>query len=169
MFLKVIFTSNFNPRGPNVSQIIHHHFNLIKNSPFLILVANKGYPNFKDLLVCGDPYNLKHDLTDIALHDYKPCSKKYYSYNNFAASQLYPISNAIIRKYYFHQGNTYTAPNVAFMAYCRKCKEQGVESTITWKPRLHNSKSHITKNSHACKTVTHLLINIVMRKYLSGI
>ena len=33
------------------------------------------------------------------------------------------------------------------MAYCKKCKEQGVWSKISWKPRLHNYKSHIKKIS----------------------
>ena len=52
---KVIFTSTFNPRGPNVSQIINRHLHLIKNSLFLhnifpdgfILVANKFCQNPK--------------------------------------------------------------------------------------------------------------------------
>ena len=73
---KVIFTLIFNPRGPNVSQIINRHLHLIKNSPFLhnifpdgfTLVANKHCPNLKDILVCGHPYNIKHDLTDIVAH-----------------------------------------------------------------------------------------------------
>ena len=175
--MKLIFTSDFNPRGTNVSQIIHHHFHLIKNSSFLhiilldgsILVANKGCPNFKTLLVCCDWYNVKHDLTDIVPHDYKPCSKKCDSFDNFVASQSYLISNATEREYYFHWDSTCSKPNVAYMAYCRKCIEQGVGSTISWKPRLHNCKSHIKKKVHSCKIVTHLLMNVVMRKYLLGI
>ena len=81
---KVICTSTFNPRNPNVSQIINSHLYLIKNSPFLqnvfsdgsILSANKCCQNLKDLLVRGDPYNIKHDLTDIVPRHYKPCGKK---------------------------------------------------------------------------------------------
>ena len=73
---KVIFTLIFNPRGPNVSQIINRHLHLIKNSPFLhnifpdgsILVAKKRCQSLKDLLVRSDPYNIKHDLTDIIPH-----------------------------------------------------------------------------------------------------
>ena len=46
---KAIFTLTFNPQGPNVSQIINRHLNLIKNLPFLhnifpdgsIILANK--------------------------------------------------------------------------------------------------------------------------------
>ena len=103
---KVMFLSTFNPRGPNVSQIINHQFSLIKNSLFphnilsdgSILVANKGCPNVKDLLVRGDPYNIKHDLPDFVPHKYKPCSKKCDLHD--AASQSYLISNATGRKHY---------------------------------------------------------------------
>ena len=99
---KVIFTSTFNPRDPNVSQIINRHLHLIKNSPFChnifpdysTLVANKRCQNLKDLLVRCDPYNVKHDLTDIIPHQYKPYGKKCDSCDNFAASQSSVISNA---------------------------------------------------------------------------
>ena len=92
---KVIFTSTFNPRCPNMSQIINRPLHLIKNSPFLhnifpdgsILVADKRCQKLKDLLVRGDPYNIKHDLTDIIPHQYKPCGKKCDSCDNFVASQ----------------------------------------------------------------------------------
>ena len=71
---RVIFTSTFNPRGLNVSQIIIRRLNLIKNSLFhhnifpdgSIVVASKHCENVQDLLVCGDRYNIiniKHDLT----------------------------------------------------------------------------------------------------------
>ena len=86
----------FNPRGPNVSQIINNHLHLIKNSPFLhnifsdgsILVANKRCQNLKDLLVRGDRCNKKHDLSDIVPHQYKPCGKKCDACDNFAASDF---------------------------------------------------------------------------------
>ena len=43
------------------------------------------------------------------------------------------------------------------MAYCKKCEKQGVGSTISWKPRLHNYKSHIKKNVRSCKIATHFI------------
>ena len=43
------------------------------------------------------------------------------------------------------------------MAYCKKCKKQGVVPTISWKPRLRNYKSHIKNNIHSCKTATHFI------------
>ena len=64
---KLTFTSSFNPRGPNESQIINRHLHLIKNSPFLynifpngsLLVTNKRCQKLKNLYVCGDPYSIK--------------------------------------------------------------------------------------------------------------
>ena len=120
---KVLFTSTFNPQGPSVSQIINRQLHLIKNSPFLhnispdgsILVANKRCQNFEDLLVCGDPYNIKHDLTDIVPHQHKQ------SYDNFVASQSYVISDATGRKYYILRDSTCSTPNVVYVAHCKKC------------------------------------------------
>ena len=43
------------------------------------------------------------------------------------------------------------------MAYCKKCKKQGVGSTISWKPRLHNYKSYIKKNVHSRKIATRFI------------
>ena len=148
-----------------MSQSINRHLDLIKNSPFLhnifpdgsILVANKRCQNLRDLLVRGDPYNIKHDLTDIVPHQYTPCGKKCDSCDNFVASQSYVISNATGIKYYIRPDSTCSTPNVVYMAYCKKCKKQGVGSTISWKPRLRNYKSHIKKNVPSCKIATHFI------------
>ena len=80
--------------------------NLIKNSPFLhtffpdgsILVANKRCQNLKDLLVYGNPYNIKHDLTDIVPHQCKPCGEKCDSCDNFFVSQSYVTIKVISRR-----------------------------------------------------------------------
>ena len=90
-----------------MSQIINRHLHLIKNSLLLHnifpvgskLVANKRCQNLKDLLVRGDSYNIKLDLTDIVSHQNKPYDKKCDSCNNFVASQSYEISNATGRNY----------------------------------------------------------------------
>ena len=87
-----------------MSQVINCHLHLVKNSPFLhnifqdgsILVSNKHFKNLKDLLVLGDPYNIKHNLTDIARYQYK--HEVSYSCDNFFASQSYVISSATGRK-----------------------------------------------------------------------
>ena len=91
-----------------MSQIINRLLYIIKNSPFLhstfpddcILVANKPCQNFKDLLALGDPYNIKHDLTDAVPHQYKPCSKKCDWYEDFVIAIYFGIAIAVHKMLY---------------------------------------------------------------------
>ena len=43
------------------------------------------------------------------------------------------------------------------MAYCTKCGEQGTGSTVSWKHRLSNYKSHIKQSTHYCEIVKHFI------------
>ena len=164
-----------------MSQIINRHLHLIKNSPFLhnlfpedsTLVANKRCQNLKNLLIRGHPYNIKHDLTDIVSHQNKPCGKKYDSFDNFIANQSYVISNATGRNYYIRRDSTLCAPNVVYIAYCKKCKNQRAGTTLSWKQRLRNYKSHIKKNVPSCRIVTHFIVECcdeeISFKYLASV
>ena len=67
------------------------------------------------------------------------------------------ISSATGRKYYIHRDSTCSTPNVAYKTYCKKCKNQGVGSTISWKLRLHYYNSHIKKNVRFSKITTHFI------------
>ena len=138
--------------------------------PYLLLI------NLKNVLVRGDAYNIKHDLTDIVPHQYKPCGKKCYSCDNFVASQPYVTSITTGRKYYIRRDSTCSTPNVIYMTNCKNCKRQNVGSTISWKSRLRNYKnisgnykSHTKKNVRSCKIVTHFMMNVVMKKCFSSI
>ena len=75
-------------------------------------------------------------MTDTVPHQYKPCGKKCDSLDNFVNFQSYVISDATERKYYIRRNSTLSIPNVVYMIYCKKCKKQGVGSTISRKPRL---------------------------------
>ena len=59
---------------------------------------------------------------------------------------------------------------IIYLAYCTKCGEQGTGSTVSWKPRLSNYKSHIKQSVHSCKIVKHFIEKcndpIVPFKYL---
>ena len=67
------------------------------------------------------------------------------------------ISNATGRKYYIHWDSTCFTPNVVYKAYCKKSKNQGVGSTISWKLRLRYCNSDIKKNVRFCKITTHFI------------
>ena len=40
-----------------------------------------------------------------------------------------------------------------YIAYFKKCNEEGVASTTSWKPRLCNFKSHIKKNIRSYRSI----------------
>ena len=121
---KVIFSSVFNPRGPDISGIIKRNFHLLKNTPNLnklfqkgsILVANKRAENLKQLLVRGDPYNIKDDLLNKRKHGYKKCGKKCDSCNNFVDEATFVKSHATSRKFYLNRDSNCTTPNIIYMA-----------------------------------------------------
>ena len=50
---------------------------------------------------------------------------------------------------------------VFYVAYCVRCGKQGVGSTVSWKPRLANYKSHIKKRVASCKIVRHFIEDCV--------
>ena len=81
---KIICSTKFNPRGPNVTKIIKDNFHLLQSNKILkvlfpensILLGSKRETNLKDLLLRTDPHNIKKDLLDNTKHGYKSCKKK---------------------------------------------------------------------------------------------
>ena len=63
----VIFTTQYNPLGPNINSIIKKHLPIITDNPNLVemfpkdsmFCAYKRFPNLKDLMVRADPYSTK--------------------------------------------------------------------------------------------------------------
>ena len=66
-----IVSTKFNPRGPDVKEIINRHLNILESNTEInkllprntILVANKREENLKELLVRGDPYSINPNST----------------------------------------------------------------------------------------------------------
>ena len=67
------------------------------------------------------------------------------------------ISNATGKKYAIRKSITCKAKFVVNVAYCVKCRSQGVGSSILWRPRLRNYKSHISKKVYTCNIVKHFI------------
>ena len=61
------------------------------------------------------------------------------------------------RMFKIRRGNSCQTENVIYVAYCLNCQKQGVGSTVSWKPRLRNYKSHIKENVKSCKIVRHFI------------
>ena len=55
------------------------------------------------------------------------------------------------------QSCTEFSKNVIYIAFCLNCLKQGVGSTVDWKPRLRNYKSHIKKKVRSCSIVNHFI------------
>ena len=80
----VIFSAEFHPLDPNVSEIINKHKHLLETDDTLkqlfpknsIIVTNKRGRNLQDLLTRANPYNIKSDLLDLNVHGYKKMQQK---------------------------------------------------------------------------------------------
>ena len=108
----------------------------------------------------SDPYNIKDDQQLKEDRVYSKCSyKNCDSYNNFVDETTYAECNATGRKYKIRRDTSCSSKNVIYVAYCIKCRKKGVGSTISWKPRLSNYKTHIKKRKLTCRTVKHFIEN----------
>ena len=159
----VLFSTEFNPHGPNVSEIIKNHKHLLENDDTLKQlfpknsnsVANTRERNWQELLTRADPYNIKSYLLDLNIHGYKKHGEKCNSCNNFVDLTSFVISKATEWKYWIRRYSICTTKNVIYMAYYTKCVEQETGSTVSWKPRLSYYKSYIKQSVHCCKIVKH--------------
>ena len=69
------------------------------------------------------------------MHTYVPRNEQCDSCTNFVVAE----SGFATRRIY--------TKNVIYIAFCLNSLKQGVGSTVDWKPRLRNYKSHIKKRS----------------------
>ena len=122
--------------------------NLSYYSPFYLLqeydfFENKRENNLEDLWLRSDPYNIKRDLLDNTNHGHKSCEKKCNSCSNFVVetAAIKCFATGII--FEIRRDSSCQTKNVIYVAYCLNCQKQCVGSTVCWKPRLKNYKSHI--------------------------
>ena len=153
-------------RGPDIKLIINQHLPLISADPNLqtlfpdgsIMVANKRENNLGDLVLRSDPYNIKSDLTEQRKLGYVKCTRSTCdSCSKFVDETTFIKSHATGRKFFIRRESSCSTKNVIYVAYCINCGKQGVGSTVAWKARLANYKSHIRKNVPSCKIVKHSL------------
>ena len=164
----IVFSTSFDPHGPNVNKIINRNIHLLLNNDNLkelytkgtILNANKREKNLQQLLMRSDPYNIKDDQQLKEDRGYTKCSyKNCDSCNNFVDETTYIECNATGRKYKIRRDTSCSSRNIIYVAYCIKCMKQGVGSTTSWKPHLSNYKSHIKKRKLTCRIVKHFIEN----------
>ena len=120
--------------------------------------GHKKEKNLQDLISRSDPYNIKEDLINKQKFGYQKCTKSSCdSCYNFVDQTSDVVCKATGRKFMIRRDSTCTSKNVIYVAYCKTCGKQGVGSTVSWKPRLSNYKSHIKKEIGTCRIVKHFI------------
>ena len=158
----IVFSTKYNPRGPNLKEIIRKHLKIIdtpqlkKIFPCGVSLIYKRENNIKELLTKSDPYSIKKDLTSTTTSSYKRCSGCD-SCDNFVLSETSIVSFATGKRFLIRRDSCCISRNVVYCAICILCHIQGIGSTIFWKPRLANYKSHINKKIVSCKIVEHFI------------
>ena len=61
------------------------------------------------------------------------------------------------RIYKVRQSTSCVSKNRIRIAFCLSCLKQGVGSTLGWKRRLQNYKSHINEKVRSCSIVNHFI------------
>ena len=160
---RIVFTAKYNPRGPDVKKIVMKHINLIENQHYVfpkgsIMVSHKRENNLKDLLVRSNPYKMKADLMENKELGYVKCNRRSCdSCHNYVDEKSFIVCHATKRKFKIRRESTCMSRNVIYVAYCTKCGKQGVGSTVCWKSRLSNYKSHIKNKISTCKIVKNFI------------
>ena len=105
----------------------------------------------KELLTKAHPYNIINNVDD-EMHTYVPCKQRCDSCANFVVAKSSFKCFATKRVYKVRRSK-----NVIYIAFCLNCLKHRVGSTVDWKPRFRNYKSHIKKKVRSCSIVNHLI------------
>ena len=121
----------------------------------MLIVANKRVKYLLRYVAHADPYSIKVNLLDQTDHDYKKYGGKCDSCNNFVLEKTSFVCFTRETKFKIRRDSACNTKNVIYLAYCKKCNEQGVRTCAERKPRLRNYKSHIKNKSSTCRIVKH--------------
>ena len=88
---------------------------------------------------------------------YVPCKQRCDSCANFVVAKSSFECFATKRIYKVRRSTSCVSKNVIFITFCPNCLNQGVGSTVDWKPKLQNYKSNIKKKLWSCSIVNHFI------------
>ena len=109
--------------------------------------------NLKELLAPSNPYR----ATRSTGNGCSRCLKRCDCCNHFLISAESFSSTITGRLYYIRKTLNCSSPNVVYLAQCVTCGLQGVGSTVNFKSRLANYKSHIKRRRRTCGIVNHFI------------
>ena len=110
----------------------------------------------KELLTRADTYNIINNVDD-EMHTYVPCKQSCDSCINFVLAKCSFECFTTKGTYKVTRSTSCVSKNVIYITFCLNCLKQGVRSTVDWKPRLRNYKSHIKKKVRSCSIVNHFI------------
>ena len=96
-----------------------------------------------------------------ALALYVPCKQKCDLCANIVVAKRSFECLPTKRVYKVRCSTSCVSKNVLYIAFCLNCLIQGVRSTVDWKPRLQNYKSHINKKCDLAALLITLLMFVV--------
>ena len=154
------FFTEYNPRGPKVFEVIKKHEHFIREHEFLknvfppgcFQVVHRRGQNLKELILRADPYTINPHPVGC----YNRCGRCD-SCKNFVSGQSKVKVFATGRTFQLRKEIDCETPNIVYAAECLKCGKQGVGSTVKWKPRCSNYKSHIKYKRNTCRIVKHFI------------
>ena len=109
----------------------------------------------KELVTRADPYSSFVRGTG----KYETCDRPCDSCRTFATECTQFRCNATGRMFHILKNMNCNTPYVIYLGECIKCMEQGVGSTVKWKPRLRNYKSWVKLRIRQCRMGNHFIDN----------
>ena len=129
------------------TSISFENMSFLKMSPpGCFQVVHRCAQNLKELIMRADPYTVKPQSVGC----YNKCGQCD-SCKNFVSGQAKIKVFATGRTFLLRKVLDCETPYIVYAAECLKCGEQGVGSTVKWKPRLGNYKSHIKRTRKTCR------------------
>ena len=119
-----------------------------------ILVSYKPNANLKELLAPSNPYK---KLSCVKKGCFNCKAKRCDACKNFLMSGSFFRASATGRLFEINKPLTCTSENIVYLASCGICDLQGVGSTVCFKSRLANYKSHIKHKRKTCSIVNHFI------------
>ena len=155
---KFRFFTEFNPSSPNIFKILKKHEHMLRGHeklnklfpPGSFQVVNRRTKNLQELMLRADPYSVRLQV----MGQYTKCGRCD-SCKNFVVGADHIKSSATGKIFKLRKNLDCSTPNIVYVAECEKCVLQGVGSTVDWKPRLSNYKSHIRNGHMTCRIVKH--------------
>ena len=115
----------------------------------------------KELLARANPC-ATINIVDNEMHtEYVPGNKRCDSCTNFLVAKSSFECFVPKRIYKVRLTTSCFSKNIIYIQFCLSCLEQGVTSTVDWKPRLRNYKSHIMKKCNFAALLTTSLVLVV--------